>query len=218
MAHGTLICAHRGASADLPDNSIAAFDAAIEARADMIETDVRRGTGGELVLAHDPVTGDDAALVRLAELVSLAAGRITLDLELKEPGLEEELLAAARPYPRGLLVTSFLPDVLARVHELDPTVRTGLVVDEGCDVFERAADCRARVVAPSIAMLTPALLQEADRLRSPLVVWTVNDEATLTRLLADQRVGCVITDVPARARALAGARHRPEPGGPGRWT
>jgi glycerophosphoryl diester phosphodiesterase len=208
MAHRTLICAHRGASAELPDNSIAAFEAAIAAGADMIETDVRRGTSGELVLAHDPVTGDDSPLVRLADLVSLAAGRIMLDLELKEPELEEELLAAVRPYPRGLLVTSFLPDVLARVHELDPTVRTGFLVDEGSDLFERAADCRARLVAPSIAILTPALLQEADRLRSPLAVWTVNDEATLKRLLADGRIGCVITDVPGRARELDRVRPR----------
>ncbi len=202
MAHRSLICAHRGASASLPDNSLASFEAAITARADMIETDVRRGTTGDLVLSHDPVTGDDSRLVRLADLVSLAAGRIMLDLELKEVGLEIDTLAAATPHPRGLLVTSFLPEVLATVHGLDPTVRTGLLVDEGSDVFERAADCRARLVAPSIRMLTPALLQEADRLRSPLAVWTVNDDAALTRLIGDRRVGLLITDVPARAVEL----------------
>src|SRR6476661_10038100 len=49
----TLICAHRGASAQLPDNSLAAFEAAIAVGADMIEADVRLA-GHTLVLSHDP--------------------------------------------------------------------------------------------------------------------------------------------------------------------
>jgi glycerophosphoryl diester phosphodiesterase len=39
----------------------------------------------------------------------------------------------------------------------------------------------------------------------PLAVWTVNDEAPLRRLLADERVEAVITDVPARAVRLRAA-------------
>ena len=210
MAHRTLICAHRGASASLPDNSLAAFEAAIAARADMIETDVRRGPGGELVLAHDPVDGSEDRLVGLDALITLSAGRIALDLELKDAGLEADVLAALSPRPRGLLITSFLPGVLRTIHDLDPSVRTGLLVEDGGDVFERAADCRARLVAPWIGMLTPALLQESDRLRSPLVVWTVNDDAEIARLCADRRVGCVITDMPARARQIQRAG-RPRP-------
>jgi glycerophosphoryl diester phosphodiesterase len=50
----TLICAHRGASAQLPDNSLVAFEAAIAAGADMIEADVRRLADNTLVLSHDP--------------------------------------------------------------------------------------------------------------------------------------------------------------------
>src|SRR5213595_2727584 len=49
----TLICAHRGDSAQLPDNSLAAFEAAIALGADMIEADVRLA-GNTLVLSHDP--------------------------------------------------------------------------------------------------------------------------------------------------------------------
>ena len=45
-----LICAHRGASAQLPDNSLAAFEAAIAVGADMIEADVRLH-GNTLVLS-----------------------------------------------------------------------------------------------------------------------------------------------------------------------
>jgi glycerophosphoryl diester phosphodiesterase len=48
-----LTIAHRGASAYAPENTRAAFDRAIEMRADMIETDVQLTRDSELVLIHD---------------------------------------------------------------------------------------------------------------------------------------------------------------------
>jgi glycerophosphoryl diester phosphodiesterase len=202
-AHRSLICAHRGASAHLEDNSLAAFQAAIAMRADMIETDIRLGPSGDLVLTHDPVE-DDRGLVRLAELIALARGRIRLDLELKEAGHESEALAEAGALAPGSFVSSFLPEVVARVAELAPQVPTALILGEDATgpPFELAGACGARAVAVEVSLLTPALLQEAARLRSPLAVWTVNDPATLQRLVRDPRVGIVITDVPDVAREI----------------
>lgn len=45
--------AHRGASAYAPENTIAAFDLAVEMKADYIEMDVQRSKDGVLVLVHD---------------------------------------------------------------------------------------------------------------------------------------------------------------------
>ncbi|MBN2010542.1 metallophosphoesterase [candidate division KSB1 bacterium] len=47
------ICAHRGASATHPENTLAAFREAIRLGAHMIEFDVRMTRDGELVLLHD---------------------------------------------------------------------------------------------------------------------------------------------------------------------
>ena len=108
-----LVCAHRGASLDLPDNSLEAFVAAIAAGADVIETDVRRAPDGTLVLAHDPwdiVEG----VVELAALVDLARGRVGLDLEIVEQGLERQLLDVVDGFTDWLIVTSTYPDVLRR--------------------------------------------------------------------------------------------------------
>jgi len=49
------IVAHRGASIEAPENTLAAFAKAIEVGADMIEFDVRRAPDGRLVISHDPV-------------------------------------------------------------------------------------------------------------------------------------------------------------------
>src|ERR1700754_43193 len=44
--HRTLVCAHRGASRRLPDNSLRSFEAAIASGCELIETDVRADRRG----------------------------------------------------------------------------------------------------------------------------------------------------------------------------
>jgi glycerophosphoryl diester phosphodiesterase len=203
-----LICAHRGASGYLPDNSLDAFVSAIAMGADVIETDLRRTAEGRLVLAHDSLPAQPTPdLVELGELVELAAGRVRLDVELKEAGYEREVLEALRPLPPGLLVSSFLPEALQAVRAIDPAVRTGLIVgpwNEDPDQFARADACGADVLAPHVDLLDEPLSRQALARDQPLLVWTVNERAGLERLIADPAVGCIITDVPGLALALCG--------------
>ncbi len=49
----TLVIAHRGFSAEYPENTIAAFKAAVAAKADYIELDVHLSKDGEIVAIHD---------------------------------------------------------------------------------------------------------------------------------------------------------------------
>ena len=55
------ICAHRGASAQYPENTRAAFDAARQLGAGWIETDLQLLADGELVVFHDDHLGRTAA-------------------------------------------------------------------------------------------------------------------------------------------------------------
>jgi glycerophosphoryl diester phosphodiesterase len=50
----TLIGAHRGASAEAPENTLAAFDLAVEQGADLLEFDVRATSDNQIVVHHDP--------------------------------------------------------------------------------------------------------------------------------------------------------------------
>jgi glycerophosphoryl diester phosphodiesterase len=190
---------------------------------DAIETDLRRTPDGRLVLAHDPLPEvPPDGLVELAQLVAMAAGRVRLDVELKEPGYEAQVLDALTPRPDGLLVTSFIPDVVAAVRALDRTVRTGLILgpwDETSDRFARADECGADVLVPHVDLLDDGLRARALERGSPLVVWTVNDREALARAIADPAVGCVITDLPDVALELCGrafAPHAAAPANPSR--
>ncbi|HLC20904.1 MAG TPA: glycerophosphodiester phosphodiesterase [Candidatus Methylomirabilis sp.] len=77
----TLNIAHRGASALAPENTMAAFDKALELGADALELDLHVSRDGELVVIHDDTldrTTDGHGLVyerSLEELKRLDAGR-----------------------------------------------------------------------------------------------------------------------------------------------
>lgn len=61
--------AHRGASAELPENTLESFARALELGADALETDVHMTADGVLVVAHDPdgqrIAGDPRAIREL---------------------------------------------------------------------------------------------------------------------------------------------------------
>jgi glycerophosphoryl diester phosphodiesterase len=106
-----LVAAHRGAHAHAPENSLAAFQEAIDIGADVIETDARQTRDGELILMHDDEldrttdgsgrVGDKTlaeikklhlsngqAVPTLAEALDLVAGRIFIDLDIKHASLD----------------------------------------------------------------------------------------------------------------------------------
>lgn len=100
------VVAHRGASMHHRESSREAFDAAIRAEADAIETDVRRTRDGVLVCHHDDTLSRTAGLdrgiadltfaelqrlapdyaVRLADVLAALRGRCNLLLDLKLTG------------------------------------------------------------------------------------------------------------------------------------
>jgi len=75
-----IIFAHRGASAHAPENTLAAFELALEQQADGIELDVKLSADEKVVVHHDPTldrTTDGTGRIQtfpLAELKKLDAG------------------------------------------------------------------------------------------------------------------------------------------------
>lgn len=78
--HETKITAHRGASLDAPENTLAAFSKALEGMADYIELDVQMTADGHIVVMHDAnayrTTGVNRQIrdMTLAEVKMLDAG------------------------------------------------------------------------------------------------------------------------------------------------
>ena len=97
----TLVIAHRGASRDEPENSLAAFRTAVAQDADGIELDIHGTTDGELVVVHDPVIDGTPIGALPASAVRrhrLENGEVipTLTDSLKAIGLETDVFIEAK--------------------------------------------------------------------------------------------------------------------------
>ena len=124
------ILGHRGASADFPENTLAAFDAAVKQGADGVELDVMRCSTGELVVCHDEV------LQRLAGLQWKVA--LTPWWKLKTVDVGSRLGFAPAHIPLLREVFELLPDHLLinvelKCDELNDrglSVAAGRLIDE----------------------------------------------------------------------------------------
>jgi glycerophosphoryl diester phosphodiesterase len=226
-----LIVAHRGTWGAAPQNSLAALEAAIALGCDMVELDVRRTRDGRLVVVHDPRiqgirvgTLDHAQLQArlglrqapaLTQVLERAAGRIRLDVELKEDGYVEDVARTLAQHlaPKDYVVTSFLASVLAAIKEQAPATCTGLLLKPVAagNLEKRLQRSRADFLAPHAHLARAGLLARAAERGLRSYVWTVNNRRVLHAMLDDPRVAAVITDRPGDAlahRASAQALHR----------
>src|SRR5687767_12756142 len=110
------IVAHRGSSAFAPENTLAAFQKALDLGVDVIETDVRPTRDGVLVLFHDDdlrrLTGHSQAIDELefAELRGITVGTDDQYGPQSVPRLSD-LLSLDRGKSRVLLDLKVPPDL-----------------------------------------------------------------------------------------------------------
>lgn len=76
-----LVASHRGVWKDVPENSVEAIEAAINAGADIVELDVRRTIAGELILHHGPVLFRPAGATTLEEALLAVKGRAMVNID-----------------------------------------------------------------------------------------------------------------------------------------
>ena len=139
------VIAHRGSSACHPENSWAAFEAAVKERADAIECDVQSTRDRTLIVRHDLAIGHQRVVdmtlaeiearapgtVVLAELLSFATrSAIDLLVEIKDPDAADAVarMIAASGRRERIVVGSFHGPALAIVKATSPGVRTSFMM------------------------------------------------------------------------------------------
>lgn len=203
-----LLLGHRGLRlpGEPAENSIAAFDRALELGCDGFEFDVRRTADNQAVICHDPqYSSCEIAAVRYERIVELAlldqvlaryAGRAFLDVELKITGLEESTLAAIDRHNlrSGFVISSFLPQVLQQLHALNAHVPLGFLCDRDSSLAHWR-ELPADYVIPHFSLLSRDVLADLRGCRKKVIVWTVNKREHMTRF-RDWEVDGIISDNP----------------------
>ena len=226
------IIAHRGASALAKhENSLEAFQIAIDIGSDYAEFDIRQTKDKKLIVFHDPsykgrpidsITYEELNLLAakeglhiplLHQVLELCANHIKLDIELKETGFEEEVIHAVTnsfSY-EDFMIKSFLDDCVSNIKKLDPKIKAGLLLGVPkasktvrlSEYFpkKRLKRCKADFVSPNKRLATLGFIFRMRCLKKDIYVWTINSEKTINKFLRRSIQG-IITDRPDIAIAM----------------
>jgi glycerophosphoryl diester phosphodiesterase len=124
-------------------------------------------------------------------------------LELKPSGSwggEHALIGALRDFgeiPRAVVI-SFDPSMVLNLHNIEPTLMTGLLYDGQMEKpAEKAVEIGARQLIARGDLVTPSLLEQARKKDLQVVCWTINQPAHM-RMLIEAGVQGIMSDYPDR--------------------
>ncbi|MGA2335550.1 MAG: glycerophosphodiester phosphodiesterase [Terriglobales bacterium] len=200
-----LFLGHRGARASrqIAENTLASFELCLRHGCDGFEFDVRLSADGQAVICHDATVGamkiektasKSLALPTLEDVLGQFAQRAFLDIELKVAGLAPQTVAVLRKHPpqKGYVVSSFLPDVLTTIHDLDPAIPLGFL----CETRHQLRCWRempAEWVIPQFKLADGGLVELVRAAGKRIMVWTVNGTERM-REFAVRGVDAIISD------------------------
>ncbi|HTL68621.1 MAG TPA: glycerophosphodiester phosphodiesterase [Lacunisphaera sp.] len=225
-----LVIAHRGASAEYPENTLPAFRRAIAAGADGIELDVHVTADGVPVVFHDSslarLTGARgriaartwpelaalrvqglAPIPRLLDVLRCTRGRVVVQIELKAGVPVAPVVAVVRAARStgDVILASFSPALLAEARRLAPRLPRMLITE-------------GRALAPTLVRRLTALEAAGLSVNHRSIrnagwpgafqshgfrvwCWTVNEPARM-RVLAGWGVDAILSDNPALLRRV----------------
>ena len=220
----TKIISHRGrTSRKNADNTLASVNDAIELKVEMVEVDIRQTKDSQIVCFHDPdIQGElirdldyseiiekDSKIPTLEQVLWSAKGKIGIEIELKEPGYELEVVSIARDYFNydKFVLKSFHPQVVEQVKEIDQKIFAGLLVGSAFSLEQlfftlkeaftstNFKQTNADFISPYYKIFEAGWFSRFTRNNVPVQVWTVNDIESI-RTLINQQVHSIVTDVP----------------------
>jgi glycerophosphoryl diester phosphodiesterase len=206
-----LLLGHRGARIYAPENTIAAFDLALDHGVAGFEFDVRCTRTKQSIICHDGKVNRIVVRKRtleqiqascslevkppcLEDVLELYSRTAFLNIEVKVRGMEQIVLQAIKRFPpqRGYFISSFLPSVVHKLHALDKSLVLG-AISKSYWHLRRWKALPVTYVVPHYGLLTPKLIDELHAAGKTVVTWTVNDPRKM-RNAAAMGVDGIISD------------------------
>lgn len=203
-----LLLGHRGARHYAPENTLAAFDLALDHGCDGFEFDVRMSADQYPIIVHDPrlhdvVIADFAAeklfalhstIPDMPQVLERYASKAFLNIELKVVGLETRIAELLETYPpaRGLLISSFLPEAVRAMNAVAPGIPLGYI----CRRKDLLKHWRGLPITHAVlhySLVNAALINQLRTEEKKVFVWTVNEREDMLAM-ADFGVDGIISD------------------------
>lgn len=214
-------CAHRGARAYEPENTLRAFVRAAGMGANQVELDVRITADGVTVISHDPViaTVPESADIKNITLENLKLLRykreyvptleeaveactkngMSLNIEIKDPDASEQVAALFGKFNlyEDSHVSSFKLEALKRVRGADPNIPLGIISPPGMQgvALNRAITEKFQAVNCYYRTTTCRFVKKAKSNGMKVNVWTVNNMSDMNKFI-EWGVNSIITDMP----------------------
>ena len=231
--HRPFVISHAACKGHAPENTLLGVRKAIELGADGIEIDVYASRDGVPVLIHDetvdrttngsgPVSEMSMAELRkldagggeripaLAEVLEVTKDRALLVIEVKQAGIEEQVLRVVRELGalNDCVVHSFNPQVVSRFRAAEPALPAALLigavdVTDWGQLFSFALSLNAQGISVFFPMVDAGLVWRAHLRKLSFYTWTVNEADEMGRL-RDCGVDAITTDYPDRLREALG--------------
>jgi len=215
------IVAHRGASAYEPENTLRSVKRALEMGVDMVEVDVHASRDGHIVVIHDAkldrttsgkgyvkdltlkeLRNLDAGLGEkiptLEEVLELIKGKAQLVIEIKVLGTEEKVLRIVKEggLENGVLITSFYHPTVKRVKELDPKIKTGIIISSRpVKPAQLVLNAKSDVLFPRYVYVDQEMVREVHKQKLAIYPWTIDDPDEM-RPLIKMGVDGIVTNKP----------------------
>jgi glycerophosphoryl diester phosphodiesterase len=153
MINKIIIIGHRGASNIAPENTLKAFQKAVELKADFIEFDVQKTKDGQLIICHDEdisrITGFAGKIERMTlkqlkefdfgegekiptldEVVEITKGKIGLQIEVKSKNIGKKIVKILEKANliESTIVSSFMFKELVKIQKLKPELQLASLI------------------------------------------------------------------------------------------
>lgn len=211
---------HRGAHDQVPENTIEAFERAIELGAEGVELDVHATSDGVVVVHHDPVlyAGDvprssqvristtpfdvlkghqlatGVTIPTLAQTLDVIGTRAIVFVEIKAADIEPHVVRSIRESQADCAVHSFDHRIIANVKKIFPAIRCGVLqVARHIDPVASLRATGAEDLWQHVDYIDEALVGQAHAIGARVVAWTAND-ADQWRALRRVGVDAICTD------------------------
>jgi glycerophosphoryl diester phosphodiesterase len=220
LAAQLLLLGHRGARLYAPENTLPAFDLALQHGADGFEFDVRCTRDRQTIICHDPKLNRLAirrhTLRRLRESCKSSDQHAPslddildrykdsfLNIEIKVRGIETIVAQSVkRVRPSSYFISSFLPGVVRKLHQIDPALVLGALAQTRWQLH-RWPKLPVQFVVPHYRLLSDRLVEKIHASGKKVVTWTVNDPRKMLRAARLGVDGIISDDTRLLVKTLA---------------